>query len=252
MTNKEKVYKLLKGIETGDPDAASVVNESRYVQHNPHTQEGNVGLAELFKRLSKTGPKVKMVRAFEDKDYVFAHMQYDFSNVNVAFEVFRFDDGFAVEHWDNLQPIAGPNPSGRGMLDGPSKAEDHHLTALNRELVDSYVNNVLINRRLEMLPNFVCSNDFIQHSPELTDGLESIRAALDAKNEGDYAVHYRRLHRLLAEGNFVLSVCEGRRHGKPCAFYDLYRVHEGKLVEHWDTVEPIPPRSEWKNNNGKF
>ena len=36
------------------------------------------------------------------------------------------------------------------------------------------------------------------------------------------------------------------------SFYDLFRVHGGKLVEHWDTTEAIPPRSEWKNNNGKF
>jgi len=57
---------FLKGIETGDPEAALVVNEEVYVQHNPHTQEGNEGLANLFKRLSKSDPKVTMVRAFED------------------------------------------------------------------------------------------------------------------------------------------------------------------------------------------
>ena len=45
LSNKDKVRKLLKGIETGDPDAASVVNENKYIQHNPHTREGNIGLA---------------------------------------------------------------------------------------------------------------------------------------------------------------------------------------------------------------
>ena len=47
-SNKQKVHVLLKGIETGDPEAALVVNEQVYVQHNPHTQEGTDGLAKLF------------------------------------------------------------------------------------------------------------------------------------------------------------------------------------------------------------
>ena len=69
---KEQICELLKGIETGDPEAVSVVNEDKYVQHNPQTHEGSEGLAVLFKRLSKTSPKVNIVRVFEDGDFVFA------------------------------------------------------------------------------------------------------------------------------------------------------------------------------------
>ena len=36
------------------------------------------------------------------------------------------------------------------------------------------------------------------------------------------------------------------------SFYGLFRIAEGKLVEHWDTIEAVPARSEWKNDNGKF
>jgi predicted SnoaL-like aldol condensation-catalyzing enzyme len=56
----------------------------------------------------------------------------------------------------------------------------------------------------------------------------------------------------LAEGNFVLSICEGRLDGQHSSFYDLFRLAKGKIIEHWDTIEPIPPRNEWKNENGKF
>ena len=45
---KNQICALLKGIETGDPEAVSVVNECKYIQHNPLTLEGNTGLAELF------------------------------------------------------------------------------------------------------------------------------------------------------------------------------------------------------------
>ena len=54
------------------------------------------------------------------------------------------------------------------------------------------------------------------------------------------------------EGDFALVVSEGEFGGKPVAFYDLFRVQAGKIAEHWDVIEPIPPRSEWKNGNGKF
>ena len=36
------------------------------------------------------------------------------------------------------------------------------------------------------------------------------------------------------------------------SFYDLFRVEEGKVVEHWDTIEKIVPPSDAKNGNGKF
>jgi predicted SnoaL-like aldol condensation-catalyzing enzyme len=65
-----------------------------------------------------------MVRAFEDGNFVFAHMEYDFSSVKVAFEVFRFENGFAVEHWDNIQSQIGPTSSGRDMLDGNIESKD--------------------------------------------------------------------------------------------------------------------------------
>lgn len=51
-----------------------------------------------------------MVRGFEDGDYVFAQMEYDFSSPKICFEVFRFENGQAVEHWDNIQPRPAPTP----------------------------------------------------------------------------------------------------------------------------------------------
>jgi hypothetical protein len=48
------------------------------------------------------------------------------------------------------------------------------------------------------------------------------------------------------------SAGEGSIGGKPTAFFDLFRVENGKLAEHWDTVATIPDRSTWKNANGKF
>ncbi len=246
---KDRIRALLKGIETGDPDSVTVVNEAQYIQHNPETHEGSEGLAVLFARLAKTSPKVNIVRAFEDGDYVFAHTEYDFGSPKVGFEVFRFDGEQTVEHWDNIQPRQGPNPSGREMVDGPIEAVDLERTEANRQRVLAFTESVLVGGGFDRLEEFIRSDDFVQHSPRIGDGLAAFRALLTDPSD---APHYEHCHRVLAEGCFVLAVSEGSLRGAHSAFYDLYRLVDGKLVEHWDTVETVPPRSEWKNDNGKF
>ena len=252
LKRKDKIRALLKGIETGDPASTAFVNPEKYIQHNPQTQEGGEGLAALFKRLSKSSPRVNIVRAFEDGDYVFAHTEYDFATSKIGFEVFRFEHDFAVEHWDNIQERRGPNPSGHTMVDGPAEAIDLDRTESNRETVRSFVDDVLVNGRHQKLEHYIDNERFTQHSPQIADDLTALRTALTARTNNGITIEYKRIHRVLAEGNFVLAVSEGSLAGVHTAFYDLFRVEEGRLVEHWDTVESIAPRGEWKNDNGKF
>ena len=249
-SKKEQIYTLLKAIETGDPKAVTVVNENKYIQHNPLTPTGNTGLAELFKRLSQTSPRVDIVRIFEDGDFVFAHTDYDFNVMEIGFEVFRFEDGLAVEHWDNLQlKPNNPNLSGHTMIDGPTQATDLELTEKNRDLIRSYFDEILVQRRLEKLDHYIDPEEYTEHNPDMADGLPALRESFSRNSS---CKTYDTLHRLLAEGSFVLSVGEGFFNEGHSSFYDLFRIFEDKIVEHWDTIDAIPPRSEWKNNNGKF
>ncbi len=105
---------------------------------------------------------------------------------------------------------------------------------------------MLIAGQVDRLEEFVDSECFVQHDPELEDGLPSLRAALEG------AITYERLHRVLADGNFVLAVSEGSKQGVHSAFYDLFHVGEGKLVEHWGRIATVAPESDWKSDNGKF
>jgi len=252
VNKKDQIRALLKSIETGDPGPIAVVNEASYIQHNPQTHEGSEGLAALFKRLSRTSPRVNIVRAFEDHDYVFAHTEYDFASRKIGFEIFRFEDGQAVEHWDNIQKRQAPNQSGRIMVDGPTEAEDLELTESNRALVRSFLEVVLLDGQLDRLTEFIDEHSYAEHNPRSGDGVSMLRSLLEIEDAGGRRIDYQRVHRVLAEGNFVLCVSEGNSSGDHTAFYDLFRVANGKLVEHWDTTEIIAPRSEWKNNNGKF
>nr|WP_245231032.1 nuclear transport factor 2 family protein [Zongyanglinia huanghaiensis] len=242
----------MKSIETGNPDPIAVVNEAKYIQHNPQTHEGSEGLVQLFQRLSKTGPRVNMVRGFEDGDYVFAHMEYDFASRKICFEVFRFEDGQAVEHWDNIQERQPPNPSGHSMVDGPVEVADLDRTEENRALVRRFVETVLVAGQIERLSEFVDEASYVEHNPDISDGAASLRSVLSTSDSGQKHINYQQVHLVLAEGSFVLSVSEGLKSGVHSAFYDLFRVANGKVVEHWDTTEKVAPQEQWKNNNGKF
>lgn len=57
---------------------------------------------------------------------------------------------------------------------------------------------------------------------------------------------------LLAEGYYGLAVSEGTFGGKPTSYYDLWRVENGKIAEHWDVMETIADQADWQNENGKF
>ena len=252
---KESICKLLKGIETGDPESVSVVNEAKYIQHNPQTHEGSEGLVDLFKRLSKTSPRVNIVRVFEDGDYVFAHTEYDFAERNIGFEIFRFENGQAVEHWDNIQKRKGPNNSGHSMIDGVTEVKNHTETERNRKIIQSFVEDILIKKNMTKFFNYIHRENYTEHNPDIGDDLTELKSILysgKSNNNGLVSSQYKKCHRLLSEGNFVLSVCEGYSKKLHSSFFDLYRIEEGKIVEHWDTTEGISPRSVWKNNNGKF
>ena len=58
------------------------------------------------------------------------------------------------------------------------------------------------------------------------------------------------MHRILGEGNFVLMMAEGTFGTTPTAYYDLFRLEDGMIVEHWDVIAEIP--AEMAHDNGKF
>lgn len=254
MTNhKQQVSDLLKSIETGDHAPIAFINPDKYVQHNLAVGDGLAGFGAIMQQLPSGSARAATVRVFQDGDYVFAHTDYDFFGPKIGFDVFRFATGKIVEHWDNLQDKpTKPNPSGRSMIDGPTQAIDLDQTAANKELVSRFLDDILVNGRMERLAGYVDGDHYLQHNPAIADGLSGLGAALQAMAQHGIIMKYDRVHKVLGEGNFVLAMSEGRLGDRPTSFYDLFRVENGKLAEHWDVIEAIPPRDQWKNQNGKF
>lgn len=250
---KTQVVELLKSIETGDSSPVSYINPNKYIQHNLAAGDGLAGFDEVLHALPKDSARVNTVRVFQDGKYVFTHTGYNFFGPKIGFDIFRYENGQIVEHWDNLQetPTAA-NPSGHTMIDGPTKATDLDKTAENKALVKAFIQEILVEGKMEKLAGYFDGDNYIQHNPHIADQLSGLGAALEAMAKQDITMKYEQVHHVLGEGNFVLAVSEGAFAGHHSSFYDLFRIENGKIAEHWDTIETIPAKEQWKNNNGKF
>ena len=252
INHKTQVAELLKSIETGDGKPVGYINADKYIQHNLAVGDGLAGFGAVLQALPKGSAKVNTVRILQDGPFVFAHTDYNFFGPRVGFDIFRFEDGKIVEHWDNLQEKAQANSSGHTMLDGGTTLTDLDKTEANKALVRSFVDDILVNGKMEKLAGYYDGDNYIQHNPSIGDGLSGLGKALGEMARAGITMKYSKIHKILGEGNFVLVVSEGDFAGRSSAFYDLFRVENDKIAEHWDTIEAIPARAEWKNANSKF
>ena len=90
-------------------------------------------------------------------------------------------------------------------------------------LLRTGVDEVLINCQLDKLEHYIDGRRYTEHNPRIGDGLSALRSALsDSASNRGITVKYDKMHRLLAEGSFVLSVSEGYLNGVHSSFYDLF------------------------------
>lgn len=255
MTNNiQNAKALINTFVSGDAAlAASLITED-YIQHNLAYPTGRAGFVAAVEGLAQAPVKttVETLRAFEDGDKVFLHNRYNFAGAGdqVAFDIFRFDEnGKIAEHWDNLLEVQPANPSGHTQFDGATEADNSDAEA-TRQVVTDFVYDVLHGKAPEKTASYFDGDNYIQHNPAIADGLSGLGAALAAMAEQGVEMVYTTTHQVLAQGNFALAVSEGTFAGQPTSFYDLFRVENGKIAEHWDVMETIA--SESAHNNGKF
>ena len=255
--NIENALALINTFANGDAELAATLLDEGYIQHNLAYGTGRdafVGSVEYL-AAADTATTVNTIRSFADGDYVFLQTVYNFAGAGeqVAFDIFRFNEtGLIAEHWDNLASVAEPNPSGHTQIDGTMEIAEPGRTAQNRQLVCDFLFDVMQGNKPEKTPDYFDGDTYIQHNTAIADGLSGLSDALTALAEQGIEMIYDRTHMVLAKGDFVLAVSEGSYAGAPTSYYDLWRVANGKIAEHWDVMETIADASTWANDNGKF
>ena len=256
MTNIEKAKALIGTFNSGDLKLADSLLAKKYTQHNLAFADGREAFIAAVAGLQQAPVKttVNVVRAFEDADFVVLQVVYNFAGAGdvVNFDVFRFENGLIAEHWDNSQAKALANPIGHTQIDGGTDIVPNENTEKTRAIVAGFIGDVLRGERSEKLTSYFDGDNYIQHNIAIADGLSGLGAALGEMAKEGIQMIYDRTFKVLACGNYALGMSEGSFGGKATVYYDLFRVENGFIAEHWDVMEETMPKEKWANQNGKF
>ncbi len=256
LDNAKGLY--LDAIRDGNAtEAITKYSGSRYTQHSTPVRDGREGFIEFFEDFYVRNPirDIEIVRSFEDGRYVFLHVHQKLNNGEfqyVTADIFDTDDdGKLIEHWDMIAEVVDETVSGHSQLDGPTEPTDLDKTEENKMLVRSFLTDVLQHGDLGKLSDYVSSETYVQHNPNTGDGLDGFADLLPGRaDEGD-AMIYTEIHNVIGCGDFVAAMSRMSLAGADMAVIDLFRVADGRIVEHWDVIEEITPEATWVNS-GKF
>jgi len=253
VSNEDKAIAVLNGFVSGDPTAVlENISAVDFVQHNLTMADGKVWILELMDNGFYDNISIDILRTFTDDNTVVIHSKWGGSWNNfepqAVFNVFRFDNGIIVEHWDNLTNEV-LDMDGTSQFDGPlTPAIDLDMTEANKTLVTNFFTDLFENGTWSNWVNYIDDGAYIQHSPGVPSGTDQFTFLPEG------TPLYSDVKFVYGSGNFVLAMSEGfpSSTGIKTAYYDLMRVENSKIVEHWDVVQTIESDELWLNNNGKW
>jgi len=251
---------LTAAFTSDDTSIVDQVVRPDYIQHNPQAPDGPDALKYFGAATRQQFPEITFVpyQSVTDGDMVLLH-----SNLVAVpgtpgiavFDFFRFEDGKIAEHWDVLQEVPATSISGNNMfstLSAPRSeaAKQPWLTAYNTKLVTEFADRLWVKKDLSAIDEFIDA-EYREHSPNIPDGIEGAKTGLSG-----FFAQFPELSvvpkRVIAQGDLVAihshSVLVPGERGR--AVVDLYRVRNGKVVEHWDAFQDVPEAA--ANDNTMF
>ncbi|MEV1079405.1 nuclear transport factor 2 family protein [Streptomyces sp. NPDC050211] len=258
---KYVTVRVLKGVfEQGDTEVVDRYVRADYIQHNPLAPDGAETLKNLGVAIHQQFPDAEydVKRVISEGDLVLVH-----SNVvmtpgargQAVVDIFRFQGGKIAEHWDVGQEVPESSVNGNDMFSTESWPRTEQpgprwLTAYNKKLVTKAFDQLLVRKDLSAIDRY-WGPEYHQHNPNIADGVDGVKAGL-----GGFFEAFPQLKvtpkRVIAEGDLVAVhshyVNSPGERGQ--AIVDLFRVRNGKIVEHWDVIQDVPASS--ANDNGMF
>lgn len=258
--NKQLVMDMMQNVFAArNADAVDTYFTEDYIQRNPMLPSGSAVIKQFLSRPvdpnAPTPPPSDLHRIIGEGDLVATHSTYyNFGpEPMVAFDVFRIENGKIAEHWDNLIPLRDePNPAGRTQVDGATEVTDLDQADANKALVIDLLERMFIGGERLDITQYINPALYLQHNPDAGDGLEGLQALMQANAAAGMKMQYDEIGIVVAEGNFVLTGASGALGEQPTAFYDLWRLEDGLIVEHWDIIAPIQTANLPEGYPGKF
>jgi predicted SnoaL-like aldol condensation-catalyzing enzyme len=232
-------------IEAGHLELVPKYQAETYIQHNPNISTGRAAFLAAFARdnapVNPIPSRLKNppVLAAARGDYVW--MMFEKRGV-YRFELLRLRDGQVQEHWDADAKLPGSGVVRPGVSPKPplqfntGKLTKTELAA--RETAVKVGSQVYLQGSTELASELIAP-DYIEHDPNLQHG-GSVAERLAAFVAPQLLLSYEPTL-VLVNGEHVLMMWtlfapdpDNTRQAYRWNYFQLVRVRDGKVVEHWD------------------
>jgi predicted SnoaL-like aldol condensation-catalyzing enzyme len=266
--NKRLLFDMWRTVlNAGHLEAADELVAENYVQHSPFQRSGRSALKATFSVIPRSEaipeeirpPPVTMLA--EDDLVVFVAVEVlpepagPGTYTTTHFNMFRVVDGRLAEHWhpDQTPPcpdLPSADAGGPMPVTGASGTAQYALLeASSRELANNKrlvfdVWRQLVDAGREEVVDLYLAEDYIEHNPNAATGREGARAYFATREDLPIAASIRSdLVAMVAEGDLVVQVLrvelpDPNREGQTytTASFDMFRIADGRLAEHWDAA----------------
>jgi predicted SnoaL-like aldol condensation-catalyzing enzyme len=120
----------------------------------------------------------------------------------------------------------------------------------NKKAVAEFYELAVNKKDFDAAAKFLGSR-YVQHNPTAADGAEGLKAYIAFLRDKFPAAHSE-VVRVFADGDYVIQHVHSVQipGSRGNAIVNIFKLEDGKIVEHWDVIEPVPETS--ANNNSMF
>ncbi|WP_271784618.1 hypothetical protein [Aquimarina algiphila] len=236
-----------KVLGLGDTSLIDDILTNEYIQHSPTVKTGKDGFTEFMSFLKQLpqpkNPVKPFMRLISDENFVAVHLSIKFMGQQKAvLDLYRLKDGLLAEHWDASEDITGFSSNPNPVVEGTTTIENINSTEENKNIIHKYTKHVLLDKSSDLWVNYISTN-LIQHNPKIENGREALIQYYKK-------IDVKKVYRILGEGNFVVTQSEVFFETVPFVVYDIYRLKDKIITEHWSVSQKIP--KEMAHLNGMF